>query len=40
MQPKVKRRELIALVAALPPCVISMEACWGAHCWARQFQAN
>ncbi len=28
------------LVAALPPCVIGMEACSGAHHWARQFQAH
>lgn len=27
------------MVASLPPCVIGMEACSGAHEWARCFQA-
>lgn len=39
-QPKVSRGNLNALIAALPPCVIGMEACSGAHHWARQFQAH
>ena len=39
-QPKVARGKLNAAVAALPPCVIGMEACSGAHYWARQFQAQ
>lgn len=39
-QPKVARGKLQALIAALPPGVIGMEACSGAHHWARQFQAN
>src|SRR6478609_10475277 len=39
-QPKVTRAKLHALVAALPPCVIGMEACSGAHHWARLFQAH
>ena len=39
-QPKVARGKLNALVAALPPCVIGVEACSGAHHWARQFQAH
>ena len=39
-QPKVARAKLNALVAALPPCVIGIEACSGAHHWARQFQAH
>ena len=38
-QPKVARAKLGALIAALPPTVIGMEACSGAHFWARQFQA-
>jgi len=25
------------VVAKLPPCVIGMEACSGAHYWAREF---
>jgi transposase len=39
-QPKVARGRLNALIAAYPPCVIGMEACSGAHHWARQFQAH
>jgi transposase len=39
-QPKVSRGKLNALIGALPPCVIGMEACSGAHHWARQFQAH
>jgi transposase len=39
-QPKVARGKLTAAVAALPPCVIGVEACSGAHYWARQFQAH
>lgn len=34
----VHREGLVELVASLPPCVIGMEACSGAHAWARQFQ--
>lgn len=33
-QPKVARAKLSALVAALPPCTIGIEACSGAHHWA------
>ena len=39
-QPRVARARLTALVAALPPCTIGMEACSGSHYWARQFQAH
>jgi len=39
-QPKVARGALDALIAVLPPCVIGVEACSGAHHWARQFQAH
>jgi transposase len=39
-QPKVARSKLNALIASLPPCTIGMEACTGAHHWARQFQAH
>ncbi len=39
-QPQVTRGKLNALIASLPPCVIGMEACSGAHYWARRFQAN
>ena len=38
-RPNVARAKLGELVAALPPCLIGMEACSGAHHWARQFAA-
>ena len=40
LRPSVARSKLNELVAALPPCVIGIEACSGAHHWARQFQAQ
>jgi transposase len=33
----VRREQLMELVAGLPPCRIGMEACAGAHEWARRF---
>ena len=33
----VKRKKLLVEVAKLPPCIIGMEACSGAHYWAREF---
>ena len=38
IKPKVPRDKLLELVAQLPPCLIGMEACSGAHHWARQFR--
>lgn len=38
VKPKVARDKLMELVAGLPPCLIGMEACSGAHHWARQFR--
>jgi transposase len=35
---KVSREHLLPLIAQLPPCLIGMEACSGAHHWARQFR--
>ncbi len=40
VQPKVPRTRLHELVATLPPCTIGMEACSGAHHWARLFAAH
>ena len=37
---KVNRDQLLPLIANLPPCVIGMEACSGAHHWARLFQKH
>ena len=39
-QPKVTRGKLLKVVAALPPCVIGIEACSGAHYWARLFSSH
>jgi transposase len=39
VRPNVPRDKLHELIAALPPCMIGMEACSGAHHWARLFQA-
>lgn len=38
VRPAVRRDALLELIAKLPPCLIGMEACSGAHHWARQFQ--
>ena len=35
----VRRGQLLAVVAQLPACLIGLEACSGAHEWARQFSA-
>ena len=40
VRPSVPRGKLMDLVASLPPCLIGMEACSGAHHWARLFQAH
>lgn len=37
VQPSVRREKLLEVVAHLPPCLIGMEACSGAHHWAREF---
>ena len=37
VKPRVARVQLLALMASLPPCLIGMEACSGAHHWARLF---
>jgi transposase len=35
----VRREQLLAVLAAVPPCVVAMEACSGAHHWARRLVA-
>ena len=37
---RVKRETLIGLAAKLPPCVVAMEACCGAHHVGRVFAAH
>lgn len=36
---KLSRSKLLPCIANLPPCVIGIEACGGAHYWCRQFTA-
>ena len=40
VKPKLSREHLLPLIAQLPPCVIGMEACSGAHHWARLFRQH
>jgi transposase len=40
LRPSVPRTKLNELIASLPPCVIGMEACSGAHHWAREFSRH
>jgi transposase len=40
VRPNLARGKLLDVVASLPPCLIGMEACSGAHHWARLFQAH
>jgi transposase len=40
VRPSVARGKLLELIVALPPCVVGMEACSGAHHWARLFMAH
>jgi transposase len=37
VRPEVPRAKLVELIANLPPCLIGMETCSGAHHWAREF---
>ncbi|AXK38969.1 IS110 family transposase [Crenobacter cavernae] len=39
VRPKITRDQLLPIIAQLPPCLIGMEACSGAHHWARLFRA-
>ena len=38
VKPKVAREQLLSLIVQLPACRIGMEACSGAHHWARLFR--
>ena len=31
---------MVAFFAALPRCLVGLEACATAHCWARELQAD
>lgn len=37
---RVKREPLIGFAAKLPPCIVAMEACFGAHYLGRIFAAR
>jgi transposase len=37
VQRPLRRRQLLPFVAQLPPCLVAMEACGGAHYWAREI---
>ncbi|GAW47358.1 hypothetical protein PDPJ_3_00179 [Photobacterium damselae subsp. piscicida] len=39
LKQKTKRNQLTAFFANKPPCLIGMEACSGAHYWARLLQS-
>jgi transposase len=39
LKKQLKRGQVMAFFANLPPCLIGMEACGSAHHWARQLQA-
>jgi transposase len=34
---KLRRKEVLAFFAKLPPCVVGMEACGSAHYWGREI---
>jgi len=38
LRPEIRRSKLVQVIASLPPCLIGMEACSGAHHWAREFE--
>jgi transposase len=40
VKPRVSREQLLPLIAQIPPCLIGMEACSGAHHWARLFRQH
>src|SRR5919202_5570868 len=35
---RVTRKQVLPLLAQLPPCLVGLEACGGAHYWARELQ--
>ena len=39
VKPQVRREQLLEILAQLPPCIVGMEACSGAHHWVREMQA-
>ncbi|HEU4655411.1 MAG TPA: IS110 family transposase [Steroidobacteraceae bacterium] len=39
LRKQVKRSQLLLLLSRLAPCIVAMEACGGAHDWARKIEA-
>ena len=39
LKKQLKRTQVLSFFANLPPCVIGMEACAGAHHWARKLES-
>jgi hypothetical protein len=37
LRKQLKRHQIVAFFAQIPPCLIGMEACGGAHFWARKL---
>jgi transposase len=40
LRKRLSRHALLSFIAPLPPVLIGMEACGGAHYWARRFHAH
>jgi transposase len=40
LRKQLKRHQVLAFFSNMPPCLIGMEACGGAHFWARRLQAQ
>ena len=38
MKKQLSRKKLLEFMANLPPCLVGMEACGGAHYWGRSFR--
>ena len=34
---RVSRKQVLPLLAQLPPCLVGLEACGGSHYWAREI---
>jgi len=39
LKKRLRRKQLLTFMQQLPPCLVGMEACAGAHYWAKKFQA-
>ena len=39
LKKRLRREQLLTYMQNLPPCLVAMEACGGAHYWARKFES-